>query len=167
MRKLARIVFVTSLLVITALIRPSFAAPLDDNGVKTLITNLGYTTTVTTSNNINSYWFTVGLPDNSYNIQFYLQLSADKTELWLVAALFKIPPGKTAPQSALMGLLTENDAITPKSFSYNKGMNTFYLNARMRNDNVTPAQVRQAIDSMTSILSQTEPFWVPDKWPAS
>jgi len=166
MQNIVKTTLVACLMVIGVDIRPAFAAPHTDDTLKTMIDNLGYTSSVTTQGTTKSYWIPVTLPDNSYTVQTYLQLSSDKTELWIVASLSKIPQGKSVPPSVLQGMLVENDTITPKSFSLGKTNNTFYLNMRVRNDNVTPALLRQSIDSMTAILTQTESLWATDKWPA-
>jgi len=166
MQNIVKTTLAACLLVIGVAIQPAFAAPLTDDSLKTMIDNLGYTSSVTTQGATKSFWIPVTLPDNSYTVQTFLQLSSDKTELWIVATLSKIPPGKTVPPSVLMGMLIENDTITPKSFSLSKTSNTFYLNMRVRNDNVTPALLRQSIDAMTAILTRTEPLWATDKWPA-
>jgi hypothetical protein len=166
MPKLLKTMLVASLLVIGAAAHPAFATPLTEASLKAMIQNMGYTVTETTSDNAKNEWISVTLPDNSYTIQMYFQLSSDKTELWLIANLSKIPPGKPVPASALMGMLVENDTIAPKCFSIGKTNSTIYLNGRTRNDNVTPAVLRQNLDTFTGILTRTEAFWAPDKWPA-
>jgi hypothetical protein len=77
-----------------------------------------------------------------------------------------IEDGKKLPADALTGMLVENDAIAPMSYSWDAKRRRFYLNAALDARDFGPASLRKLVDSMTASCRRTADFWDPSRWKA-
>ena len=164
MRAFLGMIAAACLVVSGALAEPARAAPLTDDALKAMLEGLGYSTEESTGNGTKNYTIKDTLPDNTLTFSITLQLSPDKTLLWIFAVLYGIPEGKTPPNEVLLGLLKTNDDIAPEFFSYSASNKAFFLNDPTAAGEVTPAMLRQRLKTLISTLASTRPLWDPQKW---
>jgi hypothetical protein len=138
--------------------------PLTDAALKTMLQNLGYSVEESKSASGGVNYFINLAPMEGWKIVTLVNISPDKHYVWLIAYLFPLPEGKTAPSEALTALLAENENIGPLHFSFSKSTKKFYLNDPIPNQNITPVFMRSEIEQLNKILARTESMWNPDKW---
>ncbi len=90
---------------------------LTPESLKTMIENLGYTTTSST-NSDGVVTYNITLTPQGWTIDTDVNLSKDQSNIWMWANLTKIPDGQTMDADTLLTMLKENDSMGPFFFSY-------------------------------------------------
>jgi hypothetical protein len=136
---------------------------LTPESLKSMIENLGYTTTSSTnSDGVVTYEIT--LTPQDWKIQTDVNLSKDQSNIWMWAILTKIPDGQEIDPDALLAMLKENDTMGPFFFSYTDSSHRFFINLALSNQNVTPAKMRSELDALAADVLRTQDLWDPAKW---
>jgi hypothetical protein len=137
------------------------SATLTDEGLKETLERMGYELEVTKSTT-GTPMYKVKLDQGGWSFVIYVSLSPDKSMVWLAAPLQDLPAGDKVPEAILEKLLQKTDELGPAHFSL-KGRR-LYLNLPLENGNITPARLRQALDSTATNVKDTAAYWSPDKW---
>lgn len=135
----------------------------DADGLKALLTTLGYQPREARNDAGVEYEIVVRSPD-ARAITTRVTLSKDGALVWLVAWLKRVPNGRTISGTAVLGMLIENDAIGPTHFSYNEGRRWFFLNKPVPNVDLTAETLRGEIAHLGATVSRTEALWDPARW---
>jgi hypothetical protein len=106
-----------------------------------------------------TYWVTI--KNENWTFVIGVTLSINKAWVWYNAPLRKIPEG--APGEPLMRLLQKNWSITPDVFAATPDR-FLYLQRTFENQNITPAKLRAAFDSMTGHIRSSADLWNVEKW---
>jgi hypothetical protein len=136
---------------------------LDAAGLRAILTTLGYPPRETRGEPGVELEIVLR-PSDGRAITTRVTLSQDKSIVWLVAWLKKVPPGRTINGNAILGMLEENDAIGPTHFSYNESRRWFFLNKPIPNQDLTPDKLRGELNHLATMVARTETLWDPDRW---
>lgn len=137
---------------------------LTDEKLAEMLEGLGYETKQTrTSTGRLTCTFTMTVDAWEFKPSF--ELSEDKSVLWLVVGLQKLPDPARPPGEILLRLLKENEKDT-KFFSVSVTTNIIRLSMPIPNHDVTPASLRRCLEQFKRRIGQTEELWNPKKWPA-
>ena len=91
-------------------------------------------------------------------------LSTDKSDIWIVITLAKIPDPGSVPSKVLLKMLEVNDATWPSYFKYLEGTNCFYLDSPVPNRGVKAKTLRARFETMCKHCQTHEAMWNPAKW---
>ena len=94
------------------------AAPLTDEGLGTLLANMGYDPKIDKLKKTVIY--TVKIDQGSWTYYIDLALSNDKDQLWITSSVADFPADGKAPAEMLLELLAETDNIGPAAVFYDK-----------------------------------------------
>ncbi len=136
---------------------------LTPESMKTMIENLGYTTTSST-NSDGVVTYNITLTPQGWTIDTDVNLSKDQSNIWMWANLTKIPDGQVFDADTLITMLKENDTMGPFFFSYSDSSRRFFINLALSNQNVTPAKMRAELDALAANVVRTQNMWDPTKW---
>jgi hypothetical protein len=135
---------------------------LTDESLKTLLERMGYEfEPIKSTSGLTMY--RVKFEQSNWTYTMYVSLSGDKSMVWLATPLIELPAGDKVPEAILEKLLQKTDELGPCHFSL-KGRRV-YLNLPLENRNITPARLRQALDTMATNVKETAPYWTVEKWP--
>jgi hypothetical protein len=98
---------------------------------------------------------------DGWDFTFDAALSADGTMLWLSFPLSDLPDN-VDDAAALKKLLAENDKLGPSYFSLSG--KRFYLETPVANLEMTPAKLRQNIDSSLATVKSSQKLWDVKTW---
>jgi hypothetical protein len=138
-------------------------ARLDHAGVQALLATLGYHPREARNESGPEYEIVLR-PPGGLAVTTRVTLSRDGTLVWLVAWLKKVPPGRTISGTAILNMLTENDAIGPTHFSYNESRRWFFLNKPVPNQGLTAERLQAELQSLGATIARTEALWDFDRW---
>ena len=117
------------------------AAPLTDEGVQSLLNNMGYDPKVDKQEKTTVYTITIDQGGWTYYID--VALSADKDQLWITSTVADVPADGKIPAETLLRLLEENDNIGPAAVYYDKTNKTIKVALPLLNrGGVTPVVFR-------------------------
>jgi hypothetical protein len=108
--------------------------------------------------------YTMTIPSDTWKFVLEVSVSPNGSLVWIIAPLRTLPAAGAVPAENLVRLFQENWSIYPHTFSILKDSRRLYLQRAFENQNVTPAKLRGAIDSMTSTIRTTAPLWDATKW---
>ncbi len=164
MRVSVRIVLVCACLLFSSVaMRAQSGTQLTPESLKTMLENLGYTTTASTSSE-GVVTYEIKLTPEDWSIDTDVNLSKDQSNIWIWANLTKIPDGQLFDPDTLLQMLTENDSMGPFFFSYTTTSRRFFINLALANQNVTPAKMRAELDALSGNVVRTQNLWDPSKW---
>lgn len=126
---------------------------LDDEGVQTMLSGLGYEPKKLTK----GFLITVKKDTWTYYVQFVL--SSDKSRLGMNANLGSVPNPDDVTAAQWRGLLIQNNEIDPSSFNFDKDQKKVYIHRVLENRALTPAYVRQQIENFTANIKDSAEFW--------
>ena len=129
----------------TAEVKPAqpaaVAAPLTDEGLGTLLANMGYDAKIEKLKKTVIY--TVKIDQGSWTYYIDLALSNDKDQLWITSAVADFPADGKVPAETLLQLLAETDNIGPAAVYYDKQFKKIKVAMPLLNrGGVTPAIFR-------------------------
>lgn len=141
---------------------------LDQASLKTMVEGLGYEPNEGKFNGTDTPYLSIRIPGSPWNYDITIYVDTDKKFVGLNTQ-FAVYQGPAAdiPQSALLGLLSENADLTFANFRYTTSTKSLFLVASLRNKNISPADLRRVIDEIVSGANRTQKFWDPKHWPKS
>jgi len=163
MRTAIRILLLCACALLAPTVMRAQGAPLTPESLKTMIENLGYTTTSST-NSDGVVTYNITLTPQGWTIDTDVNLSKDQSNIWMWANLSKIPDGQVFDPDTLLTMLKENDTMGPFFFSYSDSSRRFFINLALSNQNVTPAKMRSELDALAQNVVRTQNMWDPTKW---
>ncbi len=163
MRTATRILFVCACLLFSSVAMRAQGTQLTPESLKTMLENLGYTTTSST-NSDGVVTYEIKLTPQDWSIVTDVNLSKDQSNIWMWAILTKIPDGQVFDPDTLLTMLKENDSMGPFFFSYTDSSRRFFINLALANQNVTPAKMRSELDQLAGNVVRTQNMWDPTKW---
>ncbi|MCB1485167.1 MAG: hypothetical protein KDJ17_09780 [Hyphomicrobiaceae bacterium] len=159
--------------ILFALLFQPFPAMADESGLnqaslKAMLEGLGYEPKEGAFNDTKIPYFSIHIPGSPWNYDITIYIDADKNIVSLNSefGLYK-GPAEDIPQSALVGLLSENASLTFAHFRYVASNKSIFLLANLRNKSVSAVDMRRAIDEIVSGANRTQNFWDPKQWPKS
>ena len=163
MRTAVRIFLLCACLLFSSVAMRAQGTQLTPESLKSMIENLGYTTTSST-NSDGVVTYNITLTPQGWTIDTDVNLSKDQSNIWIWANLTKIPDGQSIDGDALLTMLKENDTMGPFFFSYTDTARRFFINIALANQNVTPAKMRSELDALAANVVRTQDMWDPSKW---
>ena len=163
MRTATRILFVCACLLFSSVAMRAQGTQVTPESLKTMLENLGYTTTSST-NSDGVVTYEIKLTPQDWSIVTDVNLSKDQSNIWMWAILTKIPDGQVFDPDTLLTMLKENDSMGPFFFSYTDSSRRFFINLALANQNVTPAKMRSELDQLAGNVVRTQNLWDPTKW---
>jgi hypothetical protein len=106
--------------------------------------------------------YLVTIPSDTWKFMVEVSVAPNGSLVWLLAPLQQLPAA--VPGEPLVRLLQENWTIYPQTFAIPKDGRRLYLQRAVENQNITPARLRAAIESMTGAIRNTAPLWDASKW---
>lgn len=91
-----------------------------------------------------------------------ITISADKGRLTIALLLSVVESESTLTTDKLLALLEANRKHAPASFAYNSELKRFELDRILANEEVTANLLRNAIDGLALVASETESLWQTD-----
>ena len=131
---------------------PAIADPLDHAGLKTMLTGLGYTPKETGV--APAQWREINVTTASVNVPVGLEVSGSGRFVWARATLGDV--GLTGEQ-ALQAL--QSNASTQPVMFWLTSKNQLVIGMAIDNRDVTPEQLRFAIDKIAMDVNNTAPIW--------
>lgn len=127
-------------------------AKIDDAGLKTMLTNLGYEVKEPGTNTFEVSMSTAGL-----NIPTRAFISKSKTKLWLSVALMQKEGVAKLTRDDLQTILEKNVDVGPCHFMIENG----WLKLKMALDNrgITPAVLRSELDYLAARVGDSKSVW--------
>lgn len=101
---------------------------------------------------------------DDWKVFLRVSLSGNRKYVWLDASTQALADPDAAPPAAWLRLLQLNDEIFPARFTFDKKAKQIRLLLPFENRGITPARMRQQLDSFDQILRRTEPDWDPKKF---
>lgn len=141
---------------------------LDQASLKTMVEGLGYEPEEGKFNGTDTPYLSIRIPGSPWNYDITIYVDTDK-KLVSLNTQFAVYTGPAAgiPQSALLGLLSENADLTFANFRYTTSNKSLFLVANLRNKDITSIDLRRTIDEIVSGANRTQKFWDPKQWPKS
>ncbi len=139
---------------------------LDHASLKTMVEGLGYEPKEGKFDGSDTPYLSVRIPGSPWNYDITIFVDTDK-KLVSLNSQFALYKGSAdgIPQSALLGLLSENADLTFAQFRYTTSTKSFFLVANLRNRDITAIDLRRTIDEIVSGANRTQKFWDPKHWP--
>jgi hypothetical protein len=92
-----------------------------------------------------------------------VELSKDKSKVWLTAWFKQMSQGETIPSHIMTQMLESNGKLGPCHFAVSTAKQV-YLGCPVDNRNLSSQELRRQIDIFLSVFNQTEPLWNSGKW---
>ena len=138
---------------------------LDNAKLKTMLVNLGYEPTENTFSSGEAFY---KITNKTAELTATISLSlTDPKQLIIFMDFWKVEPSVEIPNDVLFEALTENFSPEFVYFLFLKNDRKFRLQRIYRNKDITPADVRRAIEGLTIVASRTQHIWNPKKWPGA
>ena len=131
---------------------PAIADPLDHAGLKTMLTGMGYTPKETGV--APAQLLEINVTTASFNVPVGLEVSGSGRFVWARATLGDV--GLTGEQ-ALQAL--QSNASTQPVMFWLTSKNQLVIGMAIDNRDVTPEQLRFAIDKIAVDVNNTAPIW--------
>lgn len=134
---------------------------LDITSLKELLVNLGYEPEEKKFDDGEKYFLI--RPKVQGRTWYVTARTPSGRNMYVQMKFVKIEDTSKIPQDVAVGLLKENGNTSYSSFFLSK-WGYFYLTANIQNKDVKPAEIRKAIEEMTTLAAKTEDFWNPKRW---
>src|SRR5262245_109936 len=126
---------------------------LSDEGLQTMLKNLGYKPTVEKVGTTTFHGITVVRDGISYFVSF--QISPNKEKIWAIVALADIADIDKVAGDRLAKLVELQDQIGPCYFRYNRANKRLYMARPMDNRAVTPELFLDNLNRLVDRLAET------------
>jgi|SRR5579884_983997 len=133
---------------------------LTNDTLKEMLDNLGYQYETTRSTN-GTPMYLIRMTRDGWDFNVYVSLSGDGSNVWVSAPLQDIPEGMSDAEP-LLKLLGRNGDLNRNFFSL-KGKR-LYLETVLPNQDLKPAQLRQAVDDTLGNVKASHDLWNTDTW---
>lgn len=110
--------------------------------------------------------FQADVTDEEWLLSMSAVLSQDGSDVWLMAWLNKLPNSSAeVPKTALLRLLAQNDELGGgKFFAYVPPTRHFVMQRVIKNDQLTSAKLKVALQDLGASVVQTYPIWAVENW---
>ena len=132
--------------------------------LKTSLSNMGYEVKESKSTDGAPMYDVAWTSDDGWKYSMTASISPSGRIAWLVMNLGSTDDVAKVPKEAFLGLMTENDAIMPMSYSWHPKLMRFYLNNPVDARDFSPQSLRKGMDAMVASVKRTADFWDPAKW---
>jgi hypothetical protein len=103
------------------------------------------------------------LQSNGRKVALDIELSKDRSKVWLSAWFRQLAKDESIPSNILMQLLESNGKFAPCHFAVSAARQ-LYLGCPLDNRNLSAEELRTRIDIFLQVFNQTEPLWNNAKW---
>ena len=100
---------------------------------------------------------------DGWKFPFEIAQSTDGQFVWVSVKITTAETAATAPASALLGLLAENDKFGPDQ-RFQLGKDGLFLSCMIRREGMTATSLSTAIDALVQNVMRTESLWNPTQW---
>jgi hypothetical protein len=114
--------------------------------------------------NDGSHYVLLAVPRPNYTITVSLDLSPDKSNIWMSVFLNEVKDPDKAPTATLLRMLEVENGIWPTYLSYNSNAKTFYAYRPLKNQDLKPALMRTTIESFLTNIEATASLWDTSTW---
>ncbi|MCA9121281.1 MAG: hypothetical protein H6822_21465 [Planctomycetaceae bacterium] len=137
----------------------------DYDSLKATLEELGYTFTTKhfESNGLPYYLIEEKRADRTYFV--IVQLSDDKSYLWVTADFSALPEGAEIPPKIMQRMLEIGWSSLYMRFAFNPQTRSYRLEHPFDNSNLKPETLQKAISRASDILAQHVDVWDPELWP--
>lgn len=143
------------------------AGVLDDNGLKTMLENLGYEPKpIPLKNGRTSYLIKVAIAGYA-TTDMEIKLSDDNTMVWGFLGLTELKSEHTANAPRLVKILQLNMNYGPCHFRIEPNGTSLFVVRGTPNKAITAKDLKNHIDSLVSAASDTSEHWDSRKWNAA
>lgn len=135
------------------------------DSLETMLENMGYEPKAGKYNDGTKY-LTVSIARGTWTFAIGLDLSPDKSQIWLSSYLAEVKdPAKVKPEP-LLKLLEANNAIWPCYFVYFTSHNGLSIYRPLKNLDLKPALLKNTLESHMNAIESTAGLWDVSKWTA-
>lgn len=103
--------------------------------------------------------YQVTITRDNWKVHSLLSVTPDGSRLWLECKFPPVEEPGRAPAAFWLRLLEENERIAPAHFVFKKEDRRVHLYKTIDNVQITPARLRQEIDSFDRTVRQTQSVW--------
>ena len=100
----------------------------------------------------------VEIQKDNWKFPVIFMISENKESLWIGVILITVESNKIS-QPTLLGFLEAQNKYGPAHFSYDSQSKRIFLNLALKNDNLMPADVSKAVNSLLQISVETAKLW--------
>ncbi|MEP6756258.1 MAG: hypothetical protein ABJA67_12210 [Chthonomonadales bacterium] len=129
------------------------AQTLEDESLKTMLTNMGFEPKPL------SKGFLLAIKQDTWTINMQVVLSPDKRKMGLNANLGKVDEPASITADKWLALLVSNGDIDPSAFYYDQTQKKLYLHRSFDNRAVTPAVLRKEVENFAANVRNTDKLW--------
>lgn len=137
-------------------------AALTDDSLRKMLTDMGFEFTDNKSAG-GTPFFQLTITRNDWSLSPYVNLSPDKSALWIYVFLQKIP-AENKNLSAHLRALLEANSSAQVFFNVYKDSGFIGLNRSVPNRGITPVVFRKTIDQFDEYARQTVDLWATGRW---
>lgn len=101
---------------------------------------------------------------DEWNLPYAFVISPNKTQFWVTLSLNTLEEGVTIPHDKLLKMLQFNHKFGPYHFAYSDDSRRIYVCRALKNDALTPADVKAVIEVLAELAINHEDLWNHNKW---
>ncbi len=147
------IVAVAGIVAISSYVGYRQTEPLDFNGLKSMVDNMGYTTKWL-NQEAGKEKIEIATKNASFNVPVGAEVAASTHYIWLTVNLG--PPPKSVDKHT--ELLKQNSAVQP-DFFYITSKGNLMLAVPVDNRAVSPAVLKRVLEKLSGDVEKTAPYW--------
>jgi hypothetical protein len=119
-----------------------------------MLADLGFNPRLSLESDGKSVRYDLEFPSGDWTMRPWVSISTDQTNIWFGANLAEVGASEAVPPAALLGLLEQNVDLWPAYVYYYKDHQRLRLNKPVKNQDVTPAKLRQEMETFTDAVKQ-------------
>lgn len=133
------------------------------DSLQTMLENMGYEPKTGQYGDGTKY-VTVSIARGTWTFAIGLDLSPDKSQIWLSSYLVEVKEPSQVKPEPLYKLLEANNAIWPCYFVYFTSSNGLSIYRPLKNLDVKPALLKNTLESHMNAIESTAGLWDASKW---
>jgi hypothetical protein len=134
--------------------------------LSTMLENMGYEPKSGQYNDGAKY-LTISIPRNTWTFAIGLDLSPDKSQIWLSSYLAEVKEPEKVKAEQVFKLLEANNSIWPCYFVYYTSSKGLSIYRPLKNLDVKPVLMKNTLEAHMNAIETTAALWDVSKWTAA